>query len=705
MTIVDMIINSSLIFMKRKSGQMSICSIILLFLFSDGVAQSISEPCGFDAYTNNNSIKATERIIQAKVEQIQFNAQDRATPDSIKVIPVVVHVIHDGGSSNISQAQIESQIQVLNEDYGKLPGTNGDGNGVDTRVRFCLTNIDPDGNCTNGIVRINTPLAVHKTQDRALLKELSFWDNTRYMNIYVVKSINGGVGGYSSFPGGPPDEDGMVVRHSLFGSGVGTATGLGRTTSHEIGHWFGLYHTFNNGCGTDVCTDGDYVCDTPPQAEPSFNCATLNTCSNDNPDENDLKENYMNYTPDNCQNMLTQGQKDRMHATLDTIRTVIWSEANLISTGCDTAYMQPDTCPVVANFVTLTPELCFGNSAYFMDISLNEATSWTWYFPGGIPATSTDQNPTVTYPTVGTYDVALAVSDGVTTDSILKADYMTVSLPGVGDPINYTNDFDSGQYPPIGLTINNADGGVTWELDSLGYTSPPYSMRINNLINTNYGSADELLLPYFDLTASPVDSSLYMSFNWAYAKSDPSFSDELIVLLSTDCGATFDQVFYKTQNALATGPVQTTSFVPDSSQWKTANIDLEDYEDETYVLIKIVNITDGGNNLYIDNLYVGDGTGVTGVQEPETSIGDVTVFPNPAVSEAQLNYVLLRPTDIEIAVYGFDGRSVIRYSQPGMSHGLNRFTIPTSNLASGLYTVSLKTETGQKSIKLIVAKP
>lgn len=686
--------------MKRKLLIQLLLTVATLIPLAT-IAQGISEPCGFDAYTNNNRIKAAERIIQSRVEQIQLNSEHRAAPDSIRYIPVVVHIIHNGGVENISDAQVESQIQVLNEDYGKFTGTNGDGNGADTRVRFCLANIDPDGNCTNGIVRIKSPLAAHQTYQRAMLKELSFWDNTRYMNIYVVKSINGSVGGYSSFPGGPADEDGMVVRHTLFGRSIGTASGLGRTTTHEIGHWFGLYHTFNNGCGTDVCTDGDYVCDTPPQAEPSFNCATLNSCSNDSPDENDLKENYMNYTPDNCQNMLTQGQKDRMHATLDTIRTEIWSEANLISTGCDTGYVAPQSCPVSANLVTLTPEVCVTNSVYFMDISLNDATSWQWTFEGGTPASSTEENPTITYPNVGNFDVTLVVSDGTNTDSVTFADYISVSLPGVGDPLYFAENFDLGLYPPADITINNADGGVTWELDSLGFVSPPYSFRINNLINTNYGSADELLLPYFDLSASPVDSSLYMSFKWAYAKSDQSFSDELIVLLSTDCGTNFDQIFYKTQGALATGPVQTTSFVPDSSQWKSANINLENYENESYVLIKIVNITDGGNNLYIDNIYIGDGTGPTGISEVNRSITDVSVYPNPTAGNSIIAYSLTSVSNVEIAVRNIHGQLIDSFSEGMKNIGNHSRDLDLSELAQGIYYLSLRTEDAERTIKLM----
>jgi len=128
-------------------------------------------------------------------------------------------------------------------------------------------------------------------------------------------------------------------------------------------------------------------------------------------------------------------------------------------------------------------------------------------------------------------------------------------------------------------------------LDSLASVSGNYSIKINNLINTNYGSSDELVLPYFDLTSSDPDSNVYMSFKWAYAKSDPTFSDELLVLLSTDCGVNFTQVFYRTQTALVTGPTQTTPFIPDSTQWKSAFILLNNYRTSTYVQLKIVNVT------------------------------------------------------------------------------------------------------------------
>jgi PKD repeat protein len=685
---------------------MRLTAIFLAFLLSNNLLFSQDyTPCFFDQYTNKKRLVQVEQQIQAAIRRNNTQNSNRTSHD-IFMIPIVVHIIHDGGFENISDAQVESQIQILNEDYGKMAGTNGDGNGVDTNVRFCLANKDPNGNCTNGIVRIKSPLANHQTYQRALLKELSFWDNDRYLNIYVVKSINGNVGGYSSFPGGPPDEDGVVVRHNLFGNRGTASSGVGRTTTHELGHWFGLYHTFNNGCGSDLCTDGDYVCDTPPQAAPSFSCATLNTCSNDVPNVSDQKENYLNYTPGTCQNMFTKGQSKRIEATLTTIRRQIWSPSNLISTGCDSGYLAPTACPVVADFVTLTTEICVANTIYFMDRSLNKPMNWNWTFMGGNPARSTDQNPTVTYNSVGTYAVKLVVSDSTGSDSLETNSYITVNLPGRGDPLSFKENFDSGIYPPSTLTINNLDGGITWELDSMASVSGNYSLKINNLINTNYGSSDELILPHFDLGTAHPDSNVYMSFKWAYAKSDPTFSDEMLVLISTDCGLNYSRIFYRTQAGLATGPTQTTPFIPDSTQWKDVFIPLNSYRNSSYVQLKIVNVTDGGNNLYIDNIYVGDGSiATTNVSEISDMSGSVFLYPNPSMDNSTLAFVLDRQGIVKIEIYSMQGQLVKSINESAMSRGNQRVTISTSGFKQGVYFVRLTLGVIEKTIPMVIITP
>ncbi len=677
---------------------------LLLSCFSSLVSQNneTPEPCFFDELKVKKTVLRSENIIQSYLANKKFNQNLKSGSDTIRTIPIVVHVIHNGGVENISLAQINSQIQVLNEDYGKLAGTNGDGNGVDTRVRFCLAKKGPNGNCTDGVVRIRSSLTNHQTSQRALLKELSFWDNTRYLNMYVVKSINGGVGGYASFPGGPPGEDGIVVRHNLVGNN-GTSTGLGRTTTHELGHWFGLYHTFNNGCGVDTCSSGDFVCDTPPQAAPSYTCVTLNTCANDVPDVADLKENYMNYTPDLCMDMLTIGQKQRMHATLDTIRTLIWSQGNLVFTGCDTAYVTPSTCPVVADFVSLNRSICSGSSISFMDRSLNSASTFQWIFSGGIPSTSTAQNPLIRYDSIGTFSVRLIASDSNSTDTIIVNNYISVNAPGLGDTLSFFDNFDSGIFPSNGLSINNLDGGVTWEVDSLASASGNYSIKINNLINTNYGSADEIILPYLDLTTADSNKYLFMSFDWAYAKADPTFSDDLLVKISTDCGISFNQIFYRTQNGLATAPRQTTPFVPTAAQWSKANISLSGYRNNEYVQIRIVNVPDGGNNLYLDNIYIGDNLGIlTSLNNNSEKFDQSRIYPNPAKSMVTIDLGIVNEDQLKLSIMNINGMMLKHFDVQRHQQDDGSFSFSVTDLFSGFYYVKMESGNEYKVFKLLI---
>lgn len=644
MTFSEKVVN--LVSIKIESMKNILTVLFAIFAVNLIYAQQI---CDFDGYLSRHSA-----LIENAETKIREGLGSERGGASVKIIPVVVHVIHLGGTENISDAQIQSQIDVLNEDYRKIAGTNGDGAGVDTEIEFRLAKKNPDGKCSNGIVRINSSLSNHQTHQRSALKDLSFWDNLRYLNIYVVRTINGSTLGYSSFPGGPADEDGIVVRHNYFGR-IGTAaSSLGRTTTHEVGHWLGLYHTFNGGCGTDVCNDGDYVCDTPPAAAPNFGCpTTANTCSNDSPDVLDQIANYMDYSDDNCKSMLSQGQKDRAQSSLNTLRFDIWQPWNIDSTGTDSNYVSP-TCNVIADFTSNNQDICINNSVQYINKSLNDPISYQWWFPGGTPNSSTLANPVISYSAIGSYDVILKVTGANGTDSIFLPSYMNVTTPPIGQSLPYFEDFESLTWPPVDMTIDNPDGGITWELDTIAKAyAGNASAKINNLINTNYGQSDAMILPSFNL--STFTGIPYISFMWAYAKSDPSYSDELIVLVSTDCGVNFNQILYKTGNTMTTGPTQTTPYIPDSTTiWKLANVSLGAYATQTNVILKIINVTDGGNNLYIDHIQVNGS--VVGMEDNEIFENSISIFPNPASDYLQINSSGEKINSVEI--YSVSGQQV-----------------------------------------------
>lgn len=278
------------------------------------------------------------RIDQYLETQKNFRLQ---ADETIYRIPIVVHVVHStaantiGGTNNvnISVEQINSQIQVLNEDYRRKQGTNGynvNPIGADARIEFYLATTDPNGQPSTGITRTyyaaKSSFNPYSDADRLELSRVAYWPSDRYLNIWVTRLD--AVLGFTEFPAaadtlqglqalGSEYIDGSIVDYRYFGKQTGTVQSssynLGRTTTHEIGHWLGLLHpNGDNTCGND------YVADTPPTEtlNQSSQCRELySTCVGGVRTRN-LTEDYMDYSPDACMNLFTQGQVARMRAVL-----------------------------------------------------------------------------------------------------------------------------------------------------------------------------------------------------------------------------------------------------------------------------------------------------------------------------------------------------------------------------------------------------
>ncbi|MCB0761635.1 MAG: T9SS type A sorting domain-containing protein [Flavobacteriales bacterium] len=317
----------------RKPIVLAITAVMFML---NAQAQNES-PCASDAIYNN--LIATDSLFSRSMMYLNYRLSHMPvddpmrSSDEIYVIPTVVHIIHEGEGlgqlSNISDEQVFSAIEALNNDFRKVAGTQGDGDGVDVGVEFCLASRDPEGNATTGIVRVNGTVIPNYADmgieassgvgaNEADVKALSTWPREEYMNIWVVNEIEnndagGGVQGFAYFPFNSP-LDGITILYNAFGT-VGNLkpnTDENRTLTHEVGHYLGLYHTFHD---TDACDDetncvtqGDRVCDTP--ATPLSTMCSSPACGTQQ------VENYMDYTSETCRNMFTDGQKLRMRATL-----------------------------------------------------------------------------------------------------------------------------------------------------------------------------------------------------------------------------------------------------------------------------------------------------------------------------------------------------------------------------------------------------
>lgn len=263
-------------------------------------------------------------------------------PQPYITIPVVVHVVWHNPAENISDAQIQSQITALNEDFrlsntDSLPAIHPFWPyTADAQIEFCLAKRDPNGNPTNGITRTNSQITMFTT-DNMIKHNVSGgkdnWPPTQYLNIWVGNlDDNTGILGYASFPsslGINPSNDGVVIDYKAFGF-IGTATApnnFGRTGVHEIGHWLNLEHIWGN----SICGD-DFVTDTEIAEEDNYGCPPFpwnanSTCGSSQYGE--MYMNYMDYVDDNCMNMFTYGQALRMNATLNGKRVGLF-----YSQGC-----------------------------------------------------------------------------------------------------------------------------------------------------------------------------------------------------------------------------------------------------------------------------------------------------------------------------------------------------------------------------------
>ena len=260
----------------------------------------------------------TQNFVKSKAYRLQ-GVNPVSGETGIITIPVVVHVLYNSSQQNISDAQIKSQIDVLNKDYRRLNDDTVNTPSVfrsvaaDCGFQFELAKVDPDGYATTGIVRKKTTIQSFSLGDGIKFSSSGgddAWDKDSYLNIWVG-DLNGGVLGYSSVVGGPGENDGVVVQYTAFGT-TGTATApynKGRTATHEVGHWLNLIHTW----GDTDCGD-DHVDDTPPQQTSDRGCPGGTVISCNNAPYGNMYQNYMDFTNDECMNLFTEGQKKRMLA-------------------------------------------------------------------------------------------------------------------------------------------------------------------------------------------------------------------------------------------------------------------------------------------------------------------------------------------------------------------------------------------------------
>jgi PKD repeat protein len=680
----------------------------------------------------------------------QQHAQDQATmaaeqqadqPEATTYyIPVVFHLLHNNGNENISDEQILDAFEILNRDYdlgntdaanvvNAFNASNPQATAIptDADIEFVLATKAPNGTCFSGITHTVSPLTVNLGDDANGNDQDNVdgwdqvtairngndvfngeWPGDEYLNIFICASVNGAAG-YTYKPSnwiGDGMDNGIWVLHNYVGSIGTSSSGTSRTLTHEVGHWLNLDHpwggTNNPGLASNCNTD-DAVSDTPDCMGLTSCNLNANSCSGDNAywgfDQIDNTENYMDYSY--CSKMFTPGQVTRMRNALNSSvggRNNLKTSGNLASTGAD-----GNTYLCKANFKASKVSICAGETVDFTDLSYNEVSGWTWTFAGGTPATSTSQNPSITYNTPGLYEVILAATDGSSNDSETKSFYIRVSPDSESVPYletfeSFTTLEDIEEWEVIDYG-DNAEFELT---TSVGH-SGSNSAKLPNYAESA-GNFDELVSATVDLSSITSQNAMTLTFRYAYAKRSAANDEWLKVYVSSNCGDTWAP--RKTLHGdLLGSTISTSNWTPSISDWVTVHMTnvTSSYWTSDFKY-KFEFESDGGNNFYLDdiNIYPGSPSNdlVVGVEE-QAELGHLTLFPNPAEAEVNVRFDLSNAQEVEFFIQDISGK-VVKASYIQGASGANLVVIGTEELSSGMYFLKINAGGMQQSIQFVV---
>lgn len=662
-----------------------------------------------------NPIINSDPVVQQQRQQLEAFTQQyvssfqpsyfRTTGAPVYVIPVVFHVIHNWGAENISDAQIYDAIRILNRDYnlGRTDTANiipqFKALNADIQIEFRLAHLDPLGNCTNGIDRIASLL----TFDADDNSKLNPWPYNKYLNIWTISnfgSSHAGAAAYAYKPGtAPAGKDGIIALSNYVGSiGTGNTTNQ-YTLTHEIGHWLNLSHTWGNTNQPGVACGDDNVADTPITKGFMLNCPPPANAAICTPGVIENYQNYMDYSY--CYYMFTLGQKARMWAALNSsigFRNQVHTASNLAATGTNGT---SSTCVPIAAFSSIQKVICEGAAVNFFDGSSNLDTvgiTYLWNFPGGVPSSSTDKNPTgIIYPTAGAYDVTLTVYSSAGFDIHTEIENVIVR-PGQSTlTVPFSESFETIAFPSNDW-ITESDGGNGWELTSTAAHTGSNSVRINNYNGNTSGSTNVFITPGFNFTNTTQTQFTY----WvAFALKNNAGTDKLKVYASSNCGQLWNLRTTKSGTNLSTASnVVTSNFVPTASQWRQETVSLTSgqYSTKPNVSLKFEFTNDMGNNIYIDDINI---TGVVGINDFAMSQEDVTIVPNPAIDRSAVNFVLSKPENVLISVTDMLGNEVHRIADERLDTGEYQYEVSTQ-WAKGIYMVRITAGNQIITKKLVV---
>lgn len=618
---------------------------------------------------------------------------------TIYYIPVVYHILHQNGSENISDEQVLDDLDQLNILFRKQNPSANQVNinfrnlATDVEIEFRLAQKKDDGTCFSGITRTFSVNTDNGGGGQAASNAINDVRNAhgnfpgdKYLNIFVMKDI-GGAAGYTYQPqfGFTSMNNGIRILDTYVGR-IGTSTRINEneTMAHEVGHWLNLDHLWGGSNTPGVasnCNIDDGLGDTPNTIGNS-NCSNLNvsTCGSQ-----DLLENMMEYAF--CANhMFTADQASAMRAAATSSvgnRNNVISAANHLATGIFSDIL----CE--AKIGVSSTSACSNTNIDFFDKSFHNATSWSWSFPGGTPATSNAKNPVVQYSTPGIYSVTLTATNASGSKTVTENNLIRV-IDGNGTPTPYDEGFEtiaslSDEFIIEGDAINN------WVLNSSSSFAGSSSASINNLNNLS-GTTGELLSGVINLQGK---GSASLSYRYSYAKRTGVVTESPRLFFSPDCGNTWNLM----RGIFPSAPATNSFFTPTSSQWGQQTVNVSSVFLTSGFRYKFVLENGGGNNFYLDNININAVASINELSE----VSNLSIYPNPFSNQATLELDLKVNSNVEIDVVDLVGKKLKSVLANGnLAEGNHKFTINKDGLTQGMYFVRLVANGKARLEKILV---
>ncbi len=692
-------------------------SLIIAISISGNIISQNPLHCGADEM-RISTLKQNPQIAKAVVNidsqlenftQNFINTQNKNSNTATYVIPVVFHVIHNYGLENISDAQLKDGLDIVNKTFNKTHPNNStivsafQGIHADCDIEFKLATKDPNGNCHSGINRIASPLT---TSGDHRIKNLIHWPPTKYLSVYVVANA-AGLAGHAVWPSDAdtiPLWDGIVLSHNYVGTFGTSNLTQSVAFAHECGHYLNLHHIWGGNnvpnfyyypCADPAkdCNIDDLVADTPPTIGWQSCNLTGASCGN----VVDNIQNAMDYSY--CNIMFTQGQKTRMQACLNSPiagRNNLWQTTNLIATGTYTTIAPLCKADFISNKTMVCPS---ASSVTFTNTSYNGSfTSLEWTFPGGIPATSSVSNPTVTYSAPGSYSVSLKVKNGTDSVVVVKQNFINVqSNSSIAYP--FTESFETvTSLNGIEWFSNNLDTSNTWQLTNLAAATGSTSVMIDKY-NHPINGKDELYSRAINLTGA---TALNVNFKYAFARKDTSNKDQLILYGVSSCGGTSIPRYTSSGSALETTSITTSPFYPTSpSEWRLVTASILSLQFTSGFRLKFLFNQNGGNNMFIDDINIDIATASKDISE---TLELVTIFPNPSANVCSIKFNVNQTKTLSVNVFNLIGEKVQSIPNKIFEEGEHEVKLNTTNLANGMYIVQLGDGSRSINKQLVISK-